>query len=79
MWFMANSSTIDSAQALYNEALVPIHVSEAERLLGIGRSTLEAEIRAGRLSACRVRGRLYLTRAQIATWLKRIEVPARDS
>jgi excisionase family DNA binding protein len=47
--------------------------------LGISRNTLQAEIRDGRLSACRVRGRWYVTRAQLAAWLKRIEVSARES
>lgn len=65
--------------SLSNEALIPIHVADAERLIGISRNTLEGEIRDGRLAACRVRGRWYVTRAQIAAWLKRIEVPARES
>lgn len=62
-----------------NQALRPLHIADAERLTGISRNTLEAEIRDGRLAACRLRGRWYLTRAQLAAWLKRIEVPARES
>ena len=76
---MAIRATTHSGQTFSDQALVPLHISDAEGLLGISRGTLEAEIRDGRLAACRVRGRWYVTRAQIATWLKRIEVPARDS
>ncbi len=76
---MSTNTTSDSAQALSDEALVQLHLADAEALLGISRGRLEREIRAGRLAACRVGSSLYVTRAQIATWLKRIEVPARDS
>ena len=57
--------------------LVPL--AEAERMTSVSRNTLLGEIRDGRLSACRVRGRWYVTRGQIAAWLKRIEVAANDS
>lgn len=76
---MATNSAAGRSGELSDQALAPLHISDAERLLGISRDTLQAEIRDGRLSACRVRGRWYVTRAQIAAWLKRIEVAAHDS
>lgn len=76
---MANTTLAHGGEALSDQNIIPLHISDVERLTGIGRSTLEAEIRDGRLAACRMRGRWYVTRAQIAAWLKRIEVPARES
>ena len=76
---METKNAADRGVELSDWALVPLHISDAEELLGISRHTLQAEIRAGRLSACRVRGRWYVTRAQIAAWEKRIEVAAHDS
>ena len=76
---MPTNAPDEQQDDLSDFAIVPLHISDAERLIGISRNTLEAEIRDGRLSACRVRGRWYVTRAQLASWLKRIEVSARGS
>ncbi len=59
--------------------VLPIHLADVQRITGISRNTLRAEIKAGRLACCIIRGRRYLTRAQILAWLKRIEVSARES
>jgi hypothetical protein len=76
---MASNTLAENIAELSDRDLIPIHIADWESLTGIGRNTLEAETRAGRLSYCNIRGKKYITRAQIAAWLKRIEVPARES
>jgi hypothetical protein len=69
----------DKGEAPSDRDLVVIPIDDVESLTGIGRSMLLAEIRDGRLAACKIRGRWHLTRPQIAAWLKRVEVPAKES
>jgi excisionase family DNA binding protein len=76
---MAVHSHTENSGPASDRDLIPIHISEVERLTGIGRSTLEREIREGRLAACRIGRQWHMTRSQITAWLKRIEVPARES
>ncbi|MGA7764066.1 MAG: helix-turn-helix domain-containing protein [Candidatus Binataceae bacterium] len=57
--------------------LLDLH--EAAELTGVAYALLYGEIAAGRLGACRVRGRWRVTRRQLAAWLKRIEKPAAES
>jgi hypothetical protein len=76
---MEEKPMADEGGELSDRALIPLHLVDVERLWGISRHTLLAEIRDGRLSCCIVRGRKYVTRGQLAAWLKRIEKPARES
>ena len=67
------------ARELNGEPVRLLDLHEASRLIGVTYAVLLGEIAAGRLGACRVRGRWRLTVAQIEAWLKRIEKPARES
>jgi hypothetical protein len=76
---MPHDYQAEKEAAKSDPGLIPIHIGDWERMTRIGRDTLLGEIRGGRLAACKISRSWYITRAQFAAWLKRVESPARES
>lgn len=52
---------------------------EAARLVNLSEATLRGAIRRGELGAFRIAAALKVTRVQLESWLRRSELPVRES